>query len=291
MAPTPQDLALLVSITLIWGLNFIASKVGVAEIPPVLFALLRFAVIAVLLAPWLRWHRGQMGALVVAALLGGGLHLALGLAGLHLAGNVSSVAIASQLGVPFTTLMCVALLGETVRWRRWLGIALSFLGVVVMGFDSQVSERPLSLALVIGSAFISSLGVIAVKKLHGFKPLELQAWFACISVPMLLLLSLWLESPRLDALREVSALGWWCLLYTIVFASLIGHTGFYFLLHRYPVTSVAPLTVLTPVFAVVLGVLLLDDQLTARIVIGGTCTLAGVLIIMLRERRMTDIGT
>ena len=61
-------------------------------------------------------------------------------------------------------------------------------------------------------------------------------------------------------------------------------------MRRYPVTSVAPLTVLSPLFAVAFGVLLLDDRLSTRIVVGGACTLVGVLIITLRERRIADTG-
>lgn len=291
IAIAPRDLALLLGITLIWGLNLVISKYGVAEIPPVLFTLLRFALLAALLVPFLRVRRGQMSALAVAALLSGGLSFALSFSGLHLAENVSSVAIAGQLGVPFTTLLSVALLGEIVRWRRWTGIALAFAGVLTMGFDPQVIGRWQSIALVIASAFVGSLGLIAVKKLHGFTPLELQAWFAWMSVPVLLVVSVLLERPSLAALGGVSAVAWGAVIYTAIAGSLVAHTGFYHLVQRYPVTSVAPATVLSPVFSVLFGVLLLGDRLTPRIVLGGACTLLGVLIITLRERRIVAAGS
>ena len=62
-------------------------------------------------------------------------------------------------------------------------------------------------------------------------------------------------------------------------------------MRRYPVTSVAPLTVLSPLFSVAFGVLLLGDQLSERIIVGGACTLVGVVIIMLREKRIADTGS
>lgn len=291
IAIAPKDLALLVSITLIWGFNLIVSKVGVEEIPPMLFTWLRLGVVAIALCPLLRLHRGQMSALAVAAILSGGLNWALNLAGLRLADNVSAVAIASQLGVPFTTLLSVALLGEVVRWRRWTGILLAFTGVFVMGFDPHIGARWYSLALVIGAAFIGSLGLIAVKKLVGIKPLELQAWFAWMNLPVLGLLAFQLEGSALRELGNVSWLAWTALAYTAIASTLFAHTAYYHLLQRYPVTSVAPLTTLSPVFSVVFGVLLLGDRLTPRLVIGGTCTLVGVLIILLRERRIVDTGT
>jgi O-acetylserine/cysteine efflux transporter len=287
----PRHLVYLLIITLIWGMNLVVSKVGVSEIPPLLFTTLRFAVLAVLTVPFLRVVRGKMGAMVVAALLSGGLNFALMFGGLALAQNVSSVAIAGQLGVPITTMLSVALLGETVRWRRWTGIALSFAGVLVMGLDPLVFAYWPSLVMVIASAFVGSLGLIAVKRLTEFKPLEMQAWFSWISLPLLAVLTLYVNRPGFADLGAISMKAWGAVAFTAILGSLVAHTGFYHLVQRYPVTSVAPLTVLSPVFSVIFGVTLLGDQLTPRILAGGSLTLLGVLIITLREKRLTDTGT
>jgi O-acetylserine/cysteine efflux transporter len=287
----PRDLVLLLGITLIWGINVIVSKIGVTEIPPILFTFFRFCIVAAVLAPFLRLHPGQMGSLAVASVLAGALHFALSFAGLKIAENVSSVAIAGQLGVPFTTLLSVALLGEIVRWRRWLGISLAFAGVFVISFDPQIIERWQSLALVVASAFCGSLGVIAIKKLHGFTPIELQGWMALYSLPVLIAISALVEGPQLQALAAVSGGAWAALFFTAILSSIVAHTGYFYLIQRYPLTSVAPLTTLSPIFAILFGVLLLGDQLSSRIIVGGAVTLLGVLIITLRERRIVDIGT
>lgn len=288
---TPRHLAALLAITLIWGLNLVISKIGLTHAPPMLFTTLRFALLALLLWPFLRIVPGRMSAMVVAALLSGALNFSLLFAGLSIAQNVSAVAIASQLGVPFTTLMSVALLGETVRWRRWTGIAMSFAGVMIMGLDPVVFDYWQSLALVIASALVGSLGLIAIKRLPEFKPLEVQAWFSWISLPLLALLAFIADRPDLGDLRAIPAEGWAAVAFTAIAGSLIAHTAFFHLVQRYPVTSVAPLTVLSPVFSVFFGVTLLGDVLTTRIVAGGIVTLGGVLIITLREHRLTDTGS
>ena len=192
----PRDLLLLVGINLIWGVNLIISKIGLAQIPSILFTLLRFLILAVVLTPWLRVARGQMSALAVAAVFTGALPFALYFWGLGISTNVAAVAIASQLSVPFTTLLSVALLGEVVHWRRWSGIVLSFAGVLVMGFDPSVASQWQSMSLVIGGAFVGSVGLIGIKKLHGFRPLELQAWIAWLSLPVLLVMSRSSSSAR-----------------------------------------------------------------------------------------------
>lgn len=287
----PRHLALLLGVTFLWGLNLVVSRIGMAQVSPILYTLLRMSLIALLLLPWLKRAPGQMNALVVAALLSGGLNFALLFVGLSLAKNVSSVAIASQLGVPMTTLLSIALLGEQVRWRRWTGIGLSFAGVLIMGLDPQVFDRGTSLALVVASAFCGALGLIAIKKLDGIQPLQLQAWMAWVSVPLLLLLTLLFEHSDFNSLVRIGALGWGAIAYTAIAGTLVAHTCFYWLLQRYPVTSVAPITVLSPVFSVLFGVTLLHDQITARIAIGGIVTLTGVFIVSLRERRMVDTGS
>lgn len=291
IAIAPRHFLLLVGVTLIWGLNLVVAKVGVGDMPPILFTALRFALLALLTVPFLRRHGEATGAIVVVAVLAGGLSFALLFIGLALAGNVSSVAIASQLGVPFSTLLSIALLGERVRWRRWTGIALAFIGVCVMGFDPAVFAERASLAFVIASAFVGSLGLIGIKRLPQMPPLELQAWIAWISWPMLLALSLLVEHGHLHAVASAGWEGWGALVYTAVLASLFAHTAYFFLVQRYPVTSISPLTVLSPVFSVVFGVLLLGDRLTPRILVGGVCTLLGVLIITLREKQFADTGT
>ena len=113
--------------------------------------------------------------------------------------------------------------------------------MIVIGFDPLMLANWESLALVVASAFIASLGTIAVKKLYGFSPLELQAWIAWMSLPLLLVLTLQIERPDLQALAGVSGLAWGAVLFTAFVSSIGAQTGYFHLIQRYPLTSVAPL--------------------------------------------------
>ena len=287
----PRDLLLLVAINVAWGFNLIASKVGVQGMPPALFAALRFSVLALCFLPFLRWHAGQMGNLLRVGLLTGGVAFGLLFVGLRLTADASTVAIASQLSVPFQTLLSVWLLGETIHWRRRLGIILAFGGVMLIGFDPRVFSDWPGLTLVIASSLVSALGFIYIKRLHNIPAIQVQSWVSLSGLPILWLLSFALEDGHWQAITTASSTTWMALAYTIVGGSLIGHTGWYYLLSRYPVTSVAPVTLLSPLFSILFGVTLLDDQITARMWVGGAITLAGVLIVVLRERRLVDTGT
>ena len=287
----PKDLGFLVFICLIWGFNLIAIETGLKQFPPVFFAFLRFAVLAVVLAPLLRLHRSQMGPLIVAAVLSGGLNFGLLFYGMSLSDNVAAVAIASQLGLPFTTVLSVALLGEVVRWRRWLGVAMSFAGVLLMGLDPGVFEQGAALLWVSASAFVGALGLIAIKRVSGVRPVELQAWFAMASCPVLLLMTLMLERGQMAALQSAGVVAWLSVAYVALLSSLVGHTGYYYLIQRYPVSSVAPVTVLSPLFSVMFSITLLRTPLTPRLIAGGVVTLLGVLIIAAREKKIVDTGS
>ena len=138
-----------------------------------------------------------------------------------------------------------------------------------MGFSPEVLNSATGLLLIVIAAFVGAIGLVAIKRVHELEPLELQAWLAWGSLPILLPLSLMLEDGQLASVREAGLAGWGALLYSAVLASLVAHTAYFALIRRYPVSSVAPVTVLTPLFSVFFSVLLLGDVLDARMVVGG----------------------
>src|SRR5690606_38724293 len=163
--------------------------------------------------------------------------------------------------------------------------------MAIISFDPRVFTYWEGLALVVASCFVASLGLIYVKRLRGVQPLELQAWITVTGSPILLLLSLLLENGQWRALQNANWEGWTALVFTIVMSSLIAHTTWYYLVNRYPVTRLSPLTLLAPPFGVFFGVTLLKDQLTGRMLIGGAITLLGVFIVALRQKQLVDTGT
>ena len=288
---TPLDLSLLIAINAIWGINLVAAKLGIGEFPPIFFAGLRFAVLAVVLLPALRVFRGQMRTLLQAAAFSGAIGFALMYLGFKLTDDISKMAIATQLGIPFSTLLSIWLLGEQVRWRRKLGIALAFLGVAVVSFDPGALEHGLGLLLVSTSQLVVALGTIYIKRLRDISAWQLQAWLGIVSAPSLILMSMLLESGQWQSFANATWVGWSSLLFTAVASSLVAHTLMFHLIAKYPVTSVAPLNVLSAIFSILCGIIWFNNELTTRIVIGGSIALAGVVIVAMRDKRMVDTGT
>jgi O-acetylserine/cysteine efflux transporter len=284
----PQHLSLMLLICAIWGYNFVASKIAVSHFPPVFFTGLRFLGLALIMLPWLRWQKGQMQLVLWAALTMGTLHFALMFNGIALADDVAVVAVVVQLGVPIATLLAWAFLNEKVRWRRGAGIALAFLGTMVISFDPKVFGYKGAIIFCLLSVFAMSIGQILIRRIRDVNTLSMQAWVGIISGPSLLLLSFVAESGQVASIQTAEWQHWGVLLYAILGVSLLGHGGAYFLLRRYPVSIVNPGFTLAPILGILSGIYFLGEQLSNRVIIGSAMTLLGVLIVTLRESKAAE---
>lgn len=282
--------ALLIAVNLAFGLNLVATKFAVAAVPPLAFAAMRFALVLLVLAPFLRWHRGQMMVLFVVGFLMGTLHFAFITMGLALADDVSTVAILAQLGVPFATLMSVVFLKEEIQWRRWLGISMAFIGVMIIGFDPRVFNYVEAVILVTLAAAVAAGGLTLMKSRVRVNAFQLQGWLAVVACPTLALLSLAFESGQADAVTSMNAIVIGSLVFSALGASLLGHGGTFVLLRHYDLSLISPLLLLSTVFGIAGGVLILDDVVTQRMWLGGTVTIAGVLLITLRNRNRIAVS-
>jgi O-acetylserine/cysteine efflux transporter len=265
--------------------NFLTSAFALREIPPFLFSALRMSLLALLLVAFLRPPpREQRARLVAVALLNGALHFGTSLWALRMAGDLSSPAIVMQSYIPMSVMLARWLLGERFAWRTGSAIALSFAGVLVLGFDPLVLDHPASLLMMLFSAFLIALGTVLMRGLGGIDAINLQGWTAVIGIVPLLAISLAIEPGGFAALRTASATAWGAVAYSAVFASLIGHTLFFRLVQRHPVAHVMPYLLSTPVFAVALGILVWGDRPGPQLWLGGAMVLDGVFAIALRAR-------
>ncbi|ABS64018.1 protein of unknown function DUF6 transmembrane [Parvibaculum lavamentivorans DS-1] len=286
---TPLHLGFMVLINLIWGFALIAAKVSLDHFPPLLFAALRFTLIVLVLFPFLKIHRGRMKEVIIIALCAGPVGFGFFFVGLALS-NASVVAVTSQLGVPFATIMSIFFLKEQVHWRRWLGISLSFLGVMIISFDPAVFTYIDGLLFVVASALVGSVSTIFQRQLKNVGVFELQAWIAIAAAPLMLGASAIFERDLLGLVLTADLLDWAGVFYVAFASSLVGHAGIYYLLQRYEVTQTAPLTLLSPVFTVFFAVMLLGEVLTSRMLVGALVALTGVLIVSIRQKRIVATG-
>lgn len=280
-----RDLALVLVVCVVWAGNFLTSAHALREVPPFLFSALRMMLLAALLLAFLkRPPRAQWPRLIAVALLNGALHFGTSLWALRMAGDLSSPAIVMQSYIPMAVLLAWWVLGERFAWRTGTAIALSFAGVLVLGFDPLVLDHPASLLMMLFSAFLIALGTVFMRGLSGIDAISMQGWTAVIGILPLLAISALIEPGGIAALRGAGPAAWGAVVYSAVFASLIGHSVFFGLVQRHPVVQITPYLLLTPVFAVALGILVWGDRPGPQLWIGGAMVLGGVLAIALRAR-------
>ena len=277
-----RHLALVALIDVLWAVNIVAVKVAVDAVQPLTANMLRYAIVLVCCLPWLRWLPGRMPLMLVTGLVAGAAFMGLGGLSYSVATNVSALAIAGQLGVPFSLLLAILFYRERIRWVRMTGIALSFVGVAVMAFDPRIFDERLGLALTVGAALCWATGNLLFRKLQGVHILNLQGWLALVSVPVLAVAAMVFEPGAFAHLGAVPLHVWAWLGYSAIGSSIVGHGGMAYLFQRYPVSVVAPLTLPTPLLSVIVGVAVFRTPVGLPLVAGGLLTLAGIAIITLR---------
>jgi drug/metabolite transporter (DMT)-like permease len=280
----PRDLALMVLICLIWATNNIMSKliVGTLHVPPLFFTALRFGIVALATLPWLLpMPRPAWRVLLIGLFMGGG---SFGLMFIALTWvSPSEAAVVVQISVPITALLSIFMLGERIRWRRGLGIALALIGVLLVVYQPGLHVSA-GMAFLLASAVCGSFGAVIMKQLDEIAPLRFQAWVGVTGLVVLAPASLLFEPGALAAAR---AAGWVmvaCALYAALVTSVFAHTAYYFLIGRYEANLVAPLTLLTPLITIGLGVWITGDHIDTKMIVGSAIALTGVLIIALRSR-------
>jgi O-acetylserine/cysteine efflux transporter len=278
-----RDLLLVAVICVVWSGNFLTSAFALREIPPLLFTAVRLAILALALGAFVKPpQNGQWPLLVAVAVCNGVLHFGLSFWALHLAGDLASPAIVMQSYVPMAALLAWWWLGERFGWRTGIAIALSFGGVLVLGFDPMVLDAPASLVLMLVSALFLAIGTVLMRRLSGMNMVSQQGWTAILGLLPLLASSAIFEPHGFEALRDASWIGWGGAAYAALFASLLGHGLYYVLVQRHPVAQVTPWLLLAPVGAVLLGMAFWGDRPGPQLWIGGAMVLGGVLIIALR---------
>jgi len=290
---TLRDFLIVLLVCVTWAAHTIIAKLVVSgmEIPPLFYAAVRFGIVALAAAPWLfpvprpRWR-----VLLVGFLMGGG-GFALFFLGIKTA-TPSSAAVVSQLGLPITTLLSVAMLGERIEWRRGLGIVLTFVGgMLVMWDPGEGFAVSGGLVLILASAAAGSIAAVMMKQIEGARPLKLQAWVGLTSVVPLIVLSAGFETNQVSLAMQA---GWPFLaavLFSALIVSLIAHTLYYGLIQKYPANLIAPLIVLNPLMTVALGILITGDHFDLRTGLGTAIALCGVLIITLRRNHVMPLAS
>lgn len=284
-----RDIAIAVLVMVIWGGNFTVAKFGLNQLPPLTFVAMRFAIVALILVPFVRLPRDKILPVLWYSVTLGGVHFGLMFWALTQI-DAATAALASQMGVPFATILSAFVFKDYPGVWRVLGIMIAFSGVFVIAGEPRFEGGLLPLLTVVAAAFAWALGAVQAKAMGKINGFALNGYMALFSVPQLMAWSYFFEQGQIEALLSADLMGWGALFYQSLLVVIVGYGIWYKLLGKYPVSLTMPFTLLMPFFGVLFAVWLLDEALTWPMMVGGGLTVTGVAVIILRSARPKHIS-
>lgn len=259
------------SVYFFWGSTYTAIRIGAAEMPALLLAGTRFLVAGAILLGWCRWRGLRLAwppktmlmlGLIGLLLLGGG-NVGLVYAEKTVPSGLASLVLAV---IPLYVALIEMFLpgGEPLPPRGWLGMALGFAGLALLVWPSLRTglagdhERLLALGVLLAGALSWTVGSLLSRRarlpVNSFVAAAWQMLAAgAFSTALGTALGQW---PRFHL--NVASVG--SLAYLITGGSLLGYTGFIYLIEHVPVAKVSSYAYVNPMVAVLLGIVLLHER-------------------------------
>lgn len=268
---------LALAVVAVWGTNFVVIKLALGQMPPLLFATLRFSMavfpaIFFFRRPAVPWRNlaayglligvGQFGLLFVA--MNG-----------HISPGLASLVI--QVQVFFTIGLSMRLSGERLQRVQWLALALATAGIGTIVMHTDGSTTVLGLGLILLAAMSWAGGNMTSRKAGQVNMVSYVVWSSLFAVPPLAALCLAVEGWDAVAtgLRGATMGTWAAVAWQAWGNSLFGYAAWGWLLSRYPAATVTPMALLVPLFGMGSSALWLGEGLpgwklaAAGLVMGG----------------------
>jgi O-acetylserine/cysteine efflux transporter len=277
---------LAIAVTAVWGTNFVVIRLGLDDLPPLLFAALRFTFAALpavffLPRPDVPWRRLAAYGLLIGVGQFGLLFIAM--QG-QISPGLASLVVQSQ--VFFTIALSMRATGERVQPVQWFAVALAASGVGLIAARADADATPIGLTLVLLAALCWAGGNTVTRASPRANMLAYVVWSSLFAVPPLFVLSLLIEGPTAiaEGLGDADAVTWAAVLWQSVGNSLFGYAAWGWLLARYPAATIAPLSLLVPVFGMAASAWWLGEDLPLWKIAAAGLILAGLAINILWTR-------
>jgi drug/metabolite transporter (DMT)-like permease len=282
----------------IWGSTWLFIKLGLEDLPPLTFAGIRFVIACAILLIIIRIRRLQLprasSDIKLLALTGifsftvnygtifwGEQYISSGLAAVLQATIPAFGLVIAHFYLP----------GERMTWAKLFGVVLGVVGVTVV-FSNQLNiagSRALagSVAVVFGSAIVAYSNVLVKARGKHLDPAILAAGQMFFGLIPLLLVGIPLEGNPFKFHWTGRAVV--SLFYLAIIGSVIAFLLYYWLVHNMDVTKSMLVALVTPVVAVLLGMMVLDEELNWRTIAGGALIMLGIGFIVLQKRRKAEL--
>lgn len=279
----PRDIALALVVVLAWGSNFVAMKLAMETLPPLLFVGLRFAILIPLI-PFFPRPASWAAILAIGTLINMG-QFAFLFSAMESDVTAGLASLLLQAQAPITIVLAALVYGERVSLIQGLGIGLAVLGLILFGLSAGGNVTLIGLGLLLCGSLSWACGNLVLRRLGGVQMVALFVWASLVPPLPMLGLSVWLEGPTPFAtIAALDLRGWLAVLYVTVFSTLLGYALWGTLLSRHPAAQVTPFALLIPVVGLISAALLLGESITTVEAVAGAIILVGLVLAVLGPR-------
>jgi O-acetylserine/cysteine efflux transporter len=276
-ALTLRHFLLALAVVTVWGTNFVVIKYAVGQMPPLLFAALRFTfalfpALFFLRRPKGNWRNMACYGVLIGVGLFGTMFVAING---YISPGIASLVV--QMQVFFTVGLSMRISGEQVKPFQWFALLLASAGIATIGLHNDGSITVLGLVMVLIAAASWAGGNMVAKQGAPTDMLAYVVWSSAYAVPPLFALSWALEGW--DAMRSgllgAGVVTWCAVAWQSIGNTLFGYAAWGWLMARYPAATITPMALLVPVFGMGASALLLGESLpfwklgAAALVMGG----------------------
>ncbi|HEV8529843.1 MAG TPA: EamA family transporter [Methylomirabilota bacterium] len=287
---TPADVFLAVLVVVIWGVAFIATKIGLASFSPPELAALRFVIASLpalfLARPPVSWP--LLGTIGLTLFAGQFLFQFFGIA-YGMPPGLAAIVVQTQ--ALFTILFAALVLRERPTRRQVAGTATAFAGLALIAATVGGDLTALGLGLTTVSAISWAIGNVLVKRLPPVEMLNLMVWLSLVPPLPSLALSMVLDGPT-DLGRAIASASWLgmaAVLYLGVVATVFAYALWGLLLRRYPAATVTPFALLAPFVASYSSSLVFGERFGPLRLSGMALVLLGIAVIVLPVTRWSRV--
>ncbi|MGE3262344.1 MAG: EamA family transporter [Bacteriovoracia bacterium] len=246
----PKDLLLGLLVMAIWGFNFVAIRIGLHDIPPILLCALRFLLSALPAVFFFPRPKGSWSLLFGFAIFTFALQFSFLFVGMQLGMPAGLASLIGQFQVFFTMGLALWFFGEKPSRWKLSGAFISFLGILIVAANFHGSANLIGLMLSLLAALAWAFGNMYSKKISAQSSLALVVWGSLLASPFLIVLSLLVDGPAAiaAAFQHLTWTAAGAIAYIVYLSTYVGYSLWGYLLNRYPTATVAPFSLLVPVF-------------------------------------------
>ncbi len=192
---------------------------------------------------------------------------------------LAPITIGAQLSIPFSILISSLFLKESIRFKKWIFIFSSFIGILLISFDPKILDEIIGTFLVFGMAFFYGLSQVFSRYIKDLDVKFTNFFMGLVGFLVLITFSQIFEGNIFHQVNKVETSGWLAVMYAGMIISIFGHMMMFYLYKFYPVGMVMPFYSLFPIFGLILSFFIFGEVPSVITILGGIIVISSIYML------------